>query len=516
MRVEIDPEFRSMIPPLRDEERQQLEANILAEGCRDPLVIWMPGRVLLDGHNRYDICTNRDIEFKTFAIELPSREAAADRVDANQLGRRNLTPDQYSLLRGRRYNRTKKQHGGDRKSSPQNEDLKASQQLAKQHGVSKATIERDGQFAAAVETVKAVDPEIEAKVVEGTAPSKGAVVEAAKAIARAEAEVKATAATPLIPTRKDREAAEVMEKAKDQAAAILNGSKGTVAQARRAIASQEKREALQARAAEVAATAPADSEPSWQVLVGDCIEELAKVEPGSVRLIFADPPYNIGIDYGDHHDDEMTTEDFIEWSEEWIRDAAKLLTPDGSMWVLINDEHADLFGVMLRDAGLHRRSWIKWYESFGVNTTNNFNRCSRHLFYCVKDPKRFVFNPDAVSRASDRQTKYGDSRADPGGKVWDNVWGLNPQIPRLVDNAKERIPDFPTQLPVQLLMAVVGCASEPGDLVVDPFSGSGTTGEACIRLGRRYLGFEQSEKFAALSRMRLATTTEDHHVRADA
>jgi DNA modification methylase len=121
----------------------------------------------------------------------------------------------------------------------------------------------------------------------------------------------------------------------------------------------------------------------------------------------------------------------------------------------------------------------------------------------VKDPRRFVFNADAVTRPSDRQAKYGDRRADPGGKLWDDVWGVNPPIPRLVGTAAERIPDVPTQLPLQLLTAVVGCASDPGDLVVDPFAGSGTAGEAAIRLGRRFLGVERSGAFGNLACMRL-------------
>jgi len=161
-------------------------------------------------------------------------------------------------LRGRRYNRTKSKQGGtganQYKQTPQN-DVSASsaERLAKQHGVSKATIERDGKFASAVEKVKSVDPAIESKVVAGTAPAKGAIVEAAKQIVKAEAEVKAVAATPLIPTRKDKESAKILEKAKDKAAAILGGTMGTIAQAKREVAKQEKREALEAKAAAVVA-----------------------------------------------------------------------------------------------------------------------------------------------------------------------------------------------------------------------------------------------------------------------
>lgn len=279
----------------------------------------------------------------------------------------------------------------------------------------------------------------------------------------------------------------------------------TLPQAKREVARQEKRETLEAKAKAV----PAKASRPWEIVTGDCVEVLRKIEAGSVRLIFTDPPYNIGIEYGDHFDDRQSAAEYLGWCKQWIEASVRALTPDGSMWVLINDEWADEFGCMLRRCGLHRRAWLKWYEAFGVNCANNFNRCSRHLFYMVKDPKRFVFNADAVSRPSDRQLKYGDKRADPGGKLWDDVWGINPPIPRLVGTAAERIPDFPTQLPLALLTAVVGCASEPGDLVADPFNGSGTTGEASIRLGRRYMGVEKSATFADIARKRLLVAMEE-------
>jgi DNA modification methylase len=275
----------------------------------------------------------------------------------------------------------------------------------------------------------------------------------------------------------------------------------TLPQAKRQVQRQEKRAKLKAKAK------AAPKSDIWEIRVGDCLDVFKAIPPGSARLVFADPPYNIGVDYGEGKGaDLLPVGEFVDWCREWIEAATNLLAPDGSFWLLINDEWADEVGVLLRGAGLHRRAWIKWYESFGVNASNNFNRCSRHLFYCVKDARNFVFNPDAVSRPSDRQVKYGDGRADPGGKLWDDVWGINPPIPRLVGNAAERIPDFPTQLPLSLLLPIVGCASEPGDLVVDPFNGSGTTGEASLRLGRRYLGIEKSSRFVGLARMRLTAS----------
>jgi hypothetical protein len=93
---QIDREFHSLIAPLQPEERRQLESNLLAEGCRDPLVTWRG--TLLDGHNRLEICTRLGIPYKTCEIELPNREAALLWIEENQLGRRNLTPDQRAAI----------------------------------------------------------------------------------------------------------------------------------------------------------------------------------------------------------------------------------------------------------------------------------------------------------------------------------------------------------------------------------------------------------------------------------
>ena len=279
----------------------------------------------------------------------------------------------------------------------------------------------------------------------------------------------------------------------------------TLPQAKQELRREQKRAELKAKAeqAQEAATATC----SWEIHHGDCVAILPTLtEPA--RLIFADPPYNIGIDYGEGQAaDKLSDEQYLAWVETWLTACRDRLTPDGSLWVLIGDEYAAEYGVLLKRLGLTIRSWIKWFESFGVNCSRNFNRCSRHLFYCVRDPQRFVFHEDAVTRPSDRQTKYGDKRAAPSGKLWDNVWGIEPAIPRLTGTCHERVPDFPTQLPLALLMPIVLCASDPGDLVLDPFNGSGTTGLAAIQSGRRYVGIEKSRTFTELSRLRLKGVT---------
>jgi hypothetical protein len=182
--IKIDAKFAALIPPLSAEERKQLEENIAEHGgARDPLVVWASKGTLtlLDGHNRYEICTRLELPFDVHELRVKSREEAEDWIDKNQLGRRNLDARQMSLLRGRRYNRTKKDAGGragrdfgtDKMSTPNTAEC-----LAAEHGVDEKTIRRDGKFAEAVEAL-GIEREIVAGEIE--AP-KHAIVAAAQAL----------------------------------------------------------------------------------------------------------------------------------------------------------------------------------------------------------------------------------------------------------------------------------------------------------------------------------------------
>lgn len=155
--MKIDPQFKALIPPLAPEELAQLETNLLADGCRDPLVTWKG--TLLDGHNRYEICQRHKLKFKTKEIKLSDRDAAKDWIETNQLGRRNLPAHILSVLRGNIYNRRKAKHGGDRKSKGKSCPLiPTADAVAKETGVSPRTIKNDARLAAEV----AADPELKA------------------------------------------------------------------------------------------------------------------------------------------------------------------------------------------------------------------------------------------------------------------------------------------------------------------------------------------------------------------
>jgi len=149
--IEIDSKFKLSIPALSQEERQQLEQNIIDHGgARDPLIVWQEKNILVDGHNRYEICTRLNLPYDVKPVSFDSRENVCDWIDANQLGRRNLSPDAFRLLLGRRYNRMKKAQGGrtDREfgagklSTPKTADT-----LAAEHGVDEKTVRRAGRFA---------------------------------------------------------------------------------------------------------------------------------------------------------------------------------------------------------------------------------------------------------------------------------------------------------------------------------------------------------------------------------
>ena len=159
--MKINPTFHGLIPPLAAEEYAQLESNILKDGCRDPLVTW--NGTLIDGHNRYEICQKHGIEYDTKPLQFADEAAACDWIDANQLGRRNLTPDQRSIIRGRMYNRTKKAaHGREGRtfSGSQSDTPKdTATTIGEKHGVSRATVIRDGKRAEALDNLEKTNPE---------------------------------------------------------------------------------------------------------------------------------------------------------------------------------------------------------------------------------------------------------------------------------------------------------------------------------------------------------------------
>jgi len=251
---------------------------------------------------------------------------------------------------------------------------------------------------------------------------------------------------------------------------------------------------------------------------GDCIAGMNDLPAGSVDLAFADPPFNIGYEY-DQYDDKKEHQDYLSWSRDWIAAVHRVLKETGTFWLAIGDEYAAELKLLSQEVGFHTRSWVIWYYTFGVNCKSKFTRSHAHLFYFVKDPKRFTFLADVLENRvpSARQLVYADSRGNPNGRLPDDTWVLRPQdladsftpaedtwyFPRVAGTFKERAGFHGCQMPEQLLGRIIRFCSNEGELVLDPFSGSATTLAVAKKLGRKYLGFDLSEEYAKRGTARL-------------
>ena len=257
------------------------------------------------------------------------------------------------------------------------------------------------------------------------------------------------------------------------------------------------------------------------IIQGDCVAVLADLRDGQggkgfADLIFADPPFNIGYEYDEYHD-KVDHDEYVGWTKKWMKACVDALNDNGSFWVAIGDDYAAEVRIIARELKLVMRNWIIWYYTFGQNTRKKFARSHTHIFYFVKDEKNFVFNDEAIRVPSARQTTYNDKRAHPKGKVPDDTWILRPQeitesfepsedtwhISRVCGTFKERAGFHGCQMPEKLLARIIETATNPGHLVLDPFSGSGTTVVVANSLGRRFIGIELSEQYVAQSKARL-------------
>jgi len=236
-----------------------------------------------------------------------------------------------------------------------------------------------------------------------------------------------------------------------------------------------------------------------QILCGDCVELLRTAKGPFADLIFADPPFNIGYKY-DRYDDQRASEKYLAWTRDWIGACVRVLKPHGSFYIAIGDEYAANVRLIADDCGLVMRNWIIWHYTFGQQLKRKFARSHTHIFYFVKDAKSFTFNDEMVRVISDRQKKYSDKRANPAGKMPDDVWD---EYPRVCGTFRERT-GFPCQMPESLLARIIRLSSNEGDWVLDPFCGSGTTAVVAHKLNRRFTMIDLSEEYVEASRTRIA------------
>lgn len=238
------------------------------------------------------------------------------------------------------------------------------------------------------------------------------------------------------------------------------------------------------------------SDPQTRVFVGDCRDVLNRLpDKGKVDLIFADPPFNWDVPY-DAWKDGMPRAEYERFTFDWLDGCIAALKPTGSLWVNIPDDSAAEIVVHLKRRGLTMINWCVWHFRFGQNRDSSFIMSKVHALYFARDPKVRTWNPNEVLEPSDRASIYADPRtmakeANAGMRVPMDVW-YGKYWGRIQGNNKERRHNHHNQIPEVYLERVIRACSNEGDLVLDPFLGSGTTCTVARGLKRRSIGIEFS------------------------
>lgn len=229
------------------------------------------------------------------------------------------------------------------------------------------------------------------------------------------------------------------------------------------------------------------------------------VADSTVNLIFADPPYNIGKKFGAFHDRWESDDAYASWCTRWLDLCIRKLTPDGTLYVMGSTQAMPYLDMYLRSR-LSILSRIVWaYDSSGVQARRYFGSLYEPILHTVKDPEHYTFNADAIAveaRTGAVRQLIDYRKPTPtlynSKKVPGNVWFF-PRVRYRMDEYE----DHPSQKPEVLLERIVLASSNPGDLVLDPFAGTFTTGAVAKRLGRRFIGIEREREYVKIGLRRL-------------
>jgi site-specific DNA-methyltransferase (adenine-specific) len=252
--------------------------------------------------------------------------------------------------------------------------------------------------------------------------------------------------------------------------------------------------------------------PNGSLFIGDCMKWLGALEGESVDLVFADPPYNIGKADWDEFDSHDA---YIDWSMQWIELAARALRPTGSLYIC---GFSEILADLRRPASRFFMGckWLVWFYKNKANLTKDWGRSHESILHFRKS-KKVTFNVDEVRIPYGRHTlKYpvhpqAESSQYRNDKSDRQDWQPHPQgakpkdvfeIPVTSNGMAEKTP-HPTQKPEELVRKLIIASSNEGDLVIDPFSGSGTTLVCAEQLKRKWQGCDLNEEYCSWAVQRL-------------
>ncbi|OLP16695.1 site-specific DNA-methyltransferase [Leptolyngbya sp. 'hensonii'] len=233
-----------------------------------------------------------------------------------------------------------------------------------------------------------------------------------------------------------------------------------------------------------------------------------------VDLLFIDPPYNLTKTFSSTVFKERSVREYADWLESWLPRLLKTLKPTGSVYIC-GDWRSSAAIHLVAEKYLTVRNCITWEREKGRGAKSNWKNCSETIWFCTASDQ-YTFNVDAVKLKRRVIAPYTDPKGNP--KDWQrtehgnyrlthpsNLWtDLTVPFWSMPENT-----DHPTQKPEKLLAKIILASSNPGDLVLDPFLGSGTTSVVARKLQRRYVGIEQDQTYCCLAEKRLALAAQN-------
>jgi adenine-specific DNA-methyltransferase len=247
---------------------------------------------------------------------------------------------------------------------------------------------------------------------------------------------------------------------------------------------------------------------NYELRCTDLLAGLARLPAESVDLVITSPPYNIGKEY----ESPLALADYLKWCERWLAEIYRVTRPEGAFWLnlgyleVAHKGRAVPIAYLLWDKSpFYLNQEVVWHYEAGVASKKTFSPRNEKWLWYVKNPHAYTFNLDAVRDPAVKypnQKKNGKLKCNPLGKNPGDVWHI-PKVTSGTNRAsKERMP-HPAQFPVSVVERIILACSNPGELVLDPFAGSGSTLVSAYRCGRSSLGFEIREDYTRMALERL-------------
>lgn len=229
------------------------------------------------------------------------------------------------------------------------------------------------------------------------------------------------------------------------------------------------------------------------LIAGDAIEELNKLPGGSVDLICTDPPYNLGKDYGNNIDWKQWHE-YEQFTIDWLTECKRILKNDGSIYVFMGVKFIARLFLIMQEQHFIFNGWITWHYTQGMGRKKGFSPRHEDILYFTKSDN-FTFNLDDIRIPQ----KYFRERNNMSGANPGDVW----EFSHVHYSNPERV-NHPTQKPEALMKRIISASSNKGDIVLDPFAGSGTTCAVANFLNRKWIGFDINPDYVKMAKKRIS------------